>query len=124
MAGSLISDIKDIPMIFREEGSGTRLLMETFLRKQNLKAGRFIELGSNEAVKQAVIAGLGYSVMPLIGIRHELSSGDLQIVPVKGLPIKSSWRLVWLQGKQFSPQASEFLKHIEENKSKILERWF
>ncbi len=55
-----------------------------------------MELTSNEAVKQAVIAGMGFSIMPLIGIKNEL-----QIIPVKGFPIKSVWNLIWLKDKGF-----------------------
>jgi len=43
-----------------------------------------MQLTSNEAVKQAVIAGLGYSIMPLIGAKNELETRDLQIIPVAG----------------------------------------
>ncbi len=60
-----------------------------------------MELTSNEAVKQAVLAGLGYSIMPLIGIKNELKSGDMRIIPVKGLPIKTAWQLIWLKGKNY-----------------------
>jgi DNA-binding transcriptional LysR family regulator len=56
-----------------------------------------MELTSNEAVKQALLAGLGYSIMPLIGIRNELQQQELQIIPVKGLPITTSWSLIWLK---------------------------
>jgi DNA-binding transcriptional LysR family regulator len=49
-----------------------------------------MELTSNEAVKQAVIAGLGCSIMPLIGIKNELLNKELQIIPFKGLPIKTT----------------------------------
>jgi DNA-binding transcriptional LysR family regulator len=57
--------------------------MERFFSEHNLEVDTYLELTSNEAVKQAVIAGLGYSVLPLIGIREELMSGTLQIIPVR-----------------------------------------
>ena len=69
-----------------------------------------MELTSNEAVKQSVIAGLGYSIMPLIGIRNELLSGELKIIPSMGFPIKSKWRLIWLKGKKLSPISEAFLE--------------
>ncbi|MCZ8216940.1 MAG: LysR family transcriptional regulator, partial [Cyclobacteriaceae bacterium] len=92
-----------LPLIYREEGSGTRYVMEKFIQRNNLPVRKKMELTSNEAVKQAVIAGLGYSIMPLIGIKNELQNGDLQIIPVKGFPIKSIWNLIWIKGKNFSP---------------------
>ena len=83
-----------------------------------------MELTSNEAVKQAVLAGLGYSIMPLIGIKNELRDGDLQIVPVNGLPIKTMWRLIWLKGKKHSPVATSFLNYIKKEKSNIAQNHF
>ena len=63
-----------IPLIFREKGSGTRQTMESFINKNNILVLKKMELSSNEAVKQALLAGLGYSIMPLIGIRNELQN--------------------------------------------------
>lgn len=101
-------------LLFRERGSGTRQSMERILEKQKVKVLQKLELTSNEAVKQSVLAGLGISIMPLIGIRHELERKDLQILPVKGLPISTMWSLIWLKEKQLHPVAkayTEFLKH-------------
>ena len=83
-----------------------------------------MELTSNEAVKQAVIAGLGCSIMPLIGIKNELQNKELQIVPVKGFPIKSVWNLIWLKGKKHSPVALAFLNYLKKEKANIIEEKF
>jgi len=86
-----------------------------------------MELTSNEAVKQAVVAGLGFSIMPLIGIKNELNNGDLQIIPVKDLPIVTNWNLIWLSSKNLSSIAKHFVAHINENKSTIMKdhfNWF
>lgn len=108
-----------LPIIFREEGSGTRVVMEKFISKNNLPIHKKMELTSNEAVKQAVIAGLGYSIMPLIGIKNELLNKDLQIIKVKGFPIESTWRLIWLKNKKLSPVALAFLNYLKSEKDKI-----
>ena len=100
---------ENLPLIFREKGSGTRQTMESFIANNNIKVLKKMELASNEAVKQAVLAGLGYSIMPLIGIKNELQSKELQIIPVKGLPIKTTWSLVWLKGKSHTPVSVSFL---------------
>lgn len=113
-----------LPLIYREEGSGTRFVMEKFIQRNNLPVQKKMELTSNEAVKQAVIAGLGYSIMPLIGIKNELHNGDLQIIPVKGFPIKSIWNLIWIKGKNFSPVAKAFLLHLKSEKVKIVKERF
>lgn len=115
------------PLIFREKGSGTRQTMETYLDKHNISALKKMELTSNEAVKQALLAGLGVSIMPLIGIRNELHNGELQIIPAKGLPIKTNWSLIWLKGKRHSPVSESFITYLKKHKSEIVHdtfRWY
>ncbi len=109
-----------LPLIYREPGSGTRVTMERHIEQNRLPVRKKMELTSNEAVKQAVIAGLGFSIMPLIGIKNELNNRILQIIPVKGFPIISTWHLIWQQQKNFSPVARAFLEYIEEEKERII----
>ncbi len=116
--------LNTLPLIFREKGSGTRQTMQDFMDKNGLSILKKMELTSNEAVKQAVIAGMGYSIMPLIGIKNELNNNDLQIIPVKGLPITSTWSLIWLKGKNHSPAAEHFLKYLKEEKEDIVHKKF
>ena len=104
------------PIIYREQGSATRNVMESFIALNNFSVQKKIELTSNEAVKQAVVSGLGCSIMPLIGIKNELKNNDLQIIPVKGLPIITTWNLVWLKSKKLSPVATAYLEYINSNK--------
>ncbi len=115
---------KELPLIYREKGSGTRQAMEAFIERNNVPVVKKMELTSNEAVKQAVLAGLGYSIMPLIGIKNELHDGFLQIVPVNGLPIKTVWRLIWLRGKKHSPVADAFLQHVKTERAHIVQSTF
>lgn len=116
--------LKRVPLIYREEGSGTRFSMEKFLNLKKLKGIKKIELTSNEAVKQAVIAGMGISIMPLIGLRNELSNNVLHVFPSSGLPIKTTWKLIWLNGKKFSPAAKAYLDFIQANKKEIIKTHF
>ena len=113
-----------LPLIYRESGSGTRQTMEKYIQKKHLPVKKKMELTSNEAVKQAVIAGLGCSIMPLIGIKNELQSGELKIIPVKGFPIKSVWNLIWLKGKNHSPIALAFLNYLKKEKNNIIKEKF
>ena len=87
-------------LIFREHGSATRHAMINFLNNYNIQAKRSMQLTSNEAVKQAVRAGLGLSIMPLIGIRSELKLNNMLIIPMKGLPIITQWNLVYGKRKE------------------------
>ena len=118
------SIFNEIPLIYREEGSATRLVMEQFFERNEIKAPMKLQLTSNEAVKQAVISGLGYSIMPLIGSGNELQSKELQIIPVSGFPIKSDWRLVWLKNKVLSPVAQAYLDFLKKEKELISEKHF
>lgn len=112
------------PLIFRENGSGTRQAMERYIEKHSLRIDKKMELTSNEAVKQAILAGLGYSIMPLIGIRKEIQNNDLRIIPVKGMPIKTNWSLIWLKGKKHSPQALAYLEYLRKEKDEVIKKQF
>jgi len=109
---SLLNYVANQPLIYRELGSATRLSIENFLDKTGIIPNMKIQLTSNEAVKQSVIAGLGLSIMPLIGLKNELENGDIKIIPVKNLPIISTWRLIWLKGKKLSPVAKAYLEFV------------
>ena len=115
---------QDLPLIFREKGSGTRQTMEGFLKSNTVTVNKKMELTSNEAVKQAVLAGLGYSIMPLIGLKNELSNKELQIIPMKGLPITTNWSLIWLKGKKHSPVSLAFLDNLKSTKDLITHKRF
>lgn len=112
------------PLVFRESGSGTRQSMERFISQNAINVEKKMELTSNEAVKQAILAGLGCSIMPLIGIRKEIQNKELQIIPVKGLPISSNWSLIWLKGKNHSPAALAYLAYLEKEKEAIISTYF
>ena len=94
--------------------------MENYLKSKNLSGEKRIQLTSNEAVKQAVIAGLGYSIMPLIGIKNAIYNHDLQIIPLPGLPVVTNWHLIWLKNKQFGNTQLAFLEYIKEQKDKTI----
>jgi DNA-binding transcriptional LysR family regulator len=117
-------DFSELPFIYREKGSATRLTMERFIEKKKIQPVKKLELTSNEAVKQAVLAGLGYSIMPEIGIRSDLTNGLLEIVPTKGLPITTLWQLIWLKGKQHTPVSKSFLEHLKMEKDSIIAEHF
>ena len=114
----------EYPLIYREEGSATRLVMENYLQRNGIQSAKKMQLTSNEAVKQAVIAGIGYSIMPIIGLKNELERGDLKIISMKGFPIKSNWYLVWLKNKSLSPVAEAYINYIRDEKSKLKFNYF
>ena len=115
---------KKHPLIFRELGSATRVAMENYLNEENILVGIKYELASNEAVKQAVLANLGCSIMPLIGAKDELKRGTIKIIPQKGLPIKSKWFIVWRKDKRLSPISHAFIEYLKTHKHEIIEKYF
>lgn len=122
LVGDTPSFTDNRPYIFREEGSATRAAMDSYLSHQTSR--KRIELTSNEAVKQAVVAGLGYSILPLIGIKNELSVKELHIIPQPDLPLVSYWRLIWQQEKKLSPVAQAYLDYVREEKEQIIKEHF
>lgn len=119
-----VADMENLPMIFREQGSGTRQSMENYFYRNGLKVRKTLELATNEAVKQAVLAGLGFSIMPIIGIKNEILNKEIQIIPMQGLPIKTHWQLIWDKEKKLTPVAHAFLTHINEHKNKLANTHF
>lgn len=112
------------PLIFREKGSATRNAMESFIESKKLGTHKKIELTSNEALKQAVISGMGYSIMPLIGIKNGLKNKDITIIPYPSLPIVTEWNIVWRKEKKLTPIAKAFIEHIKLNKNDIMNKHF
>ncbi len=115
---------KNKPLIYREKGSATRAEMERYFSETSSKTRKKLELTSNEAVKQAVIAGLGYSILPIIGIKDEIINERLFILPKKNLPLKTDWRLIYNSAKKLSPVARAYLSFIREEKKDILQTYF
>ncbi len=110
---------KEQPLLFREQGSATRNAMEQFILQHDLPIYKRIELTSNEALKQAIIAGLGYSIMPMIGIRNAVERGDIAIIDYPQLPIITEWNLVWLKAKKLTPVATAFIDFLKAEKQRI-----
>lgn len=117
-----MEQLRTYPMIYREPGSATRMAMERFVSMLGIDIEHKLELTSNEAVKQAVMAGLGVSIMPLIGIHHELDSGRLKIVPFDALPIRTEWQLVWLSKKEPTPIMAAYFDYLSTEKDIISTR--
>lgn len=122
LSGKALFD--SIPLIYREEGSGTRVTMQRYFQKANIIPKVKLELTSSEAVKQAVVAGLGFSIQSILSIKNELKQNEIKIVPVKGLPLTENWRLIWLKQKKMSEVAKAFLTFVRENKQAIYQKRF
>jgi DNA-binding transcriptional LysR family regulator len=113
------SVLGNIPLIFREEGSGTRLMMQDYFSRANIVPKPSLELAGDEAVKQAVIAGLGLSILSILTLKNELKQKEVKIVPIKGLPLRSSWRFIGLKRKKPSIVAQAYLDYVRREKATI-----
>lgn len=103
-----LSELATTPFVVREEGSGTRAAMERFFAKHGIAFTTGMEMTSNEAIKQAVVAGLGFGVVSLHTLELELLARRLAVLEVAQFPIMRRWYVVHRQGKRLSPLAAAF----------------
>jgi len=106
--------------ISRESGSGTRLVFDRMLEKEGLKIEPYMELGSSEAIKQAVMAGLGIAILSLYSLELERDAGKLVLLDVKGFPVRRRWYAVHLKGKKLSLVAQTYLSFILLESDQVL----
>lgn len=115
-----LSVIANERFLAREEGSGTRAFRTRLFEENGLEATIYMELGSAEAIKQAVMAGLGVSVLSLNTLQLELKDGLLTTLDVEHFPFQRKWYAVHLKDKQLSVTAQKFLEFLIDDGSKIL----
>jgi DNA-binding transcriptional LysR family regulator len=110
-----IQQLQDLPLIVREQGSGTRQATDSALKKAGLDPRNLrvvAQLGSSEAVRRAVIGGAGYAFLSKIAVARELAEGTLVEIQVEGLAITRSFYLAWRSGRSFSPAAEAFMRML------------
>ncbi|PTD96068.1 LysR family transcriptional regulator [Pseudothauera lacus] len=98
--------------LMREQGSGTRAAIERLFAAEGLAAQVYIELGSSEAIKHGVMAGLGVSVMSLANLTLERQTARIAVLDVAGFPLRRTWHAVHLSGKRLSLTATTFLDFL------------
>jgi DNA-binding transcriptional LysR family regulator len=94
--------------VVREQGSGTRTAMERFFAEKKVRLSTGMEMSSNEAIKQAVQAGLGLGLVSIHTLQLELETHRLAVLDVEYFPIMRHWYVVHRQGKRLSPAAQLF----------------
>ena len=107
-----LQDLSKERFILREVGSGTRLAAERYLKAHGMKFTKTMELGSNEAIKQAVAGGLGISILSRHALSFEPMHHQLSVLNVAGFPIERSWYVVYPEGKRLSVVAKGFLEYL------------
>jgi len=104
----------DEMLIVRESGSGTRSAMEEFFLERSVKPRIGMEMGSNEAIKQAVVAGLGISGISQHTLGLELKAERLSILKVEGTPVMRRWHIVRHKSKHLTPALAAFWDFMVE----------
>ncbi len=115
-----IEELADQRFISREAGSGTQYVFDQILKEHGVKIEPYMELGSSEAQKQAVMAGLGIAFLSLHSVRLECDVNKLAVLDVVGFPLKRRWYAVHLKGKKISLVAQTFLDYILNESSQVL----
>lgn len=110
--------------IVREPGSGTRAAMEHFFREQRVTPSVVMEMGSNETIKQAVIANMGLAFLSLHTCGLEISTGQLVVLDIAGLPLMRRWHIVNVRGKPLSPAAEALRYYVLEQGEALIARQF
>ncbi|MEO6564716.1 MAG: LysR family transcriptional regulator [Casimicrobiaceae bacterium] len=107
-----LTDLSQSRFILRERGSGTRMAVDAHFKRLRFKPNLRLELGSNEAIKEAVAGNLGVSVVSSHALHGRAAERGVAVLDVNGFPIESRWHVVRQKGKQMSPIARVFLAHL------------
>ena len=108
------ADLADVAFVMREQGSGTRTAVEREFDDRGLPLRVKLELGSNEAIKQAVAGGLGLTILSRSTVRLDTAQPELAELDVDGFPLRRSWHVVWPRNKQLSVVARTFLGFLRD----------
>jgi LysR family transcriptional regulator, low CO2-responsive transcriptional regulator len=108
--------------LIRERGSGTRDAMERAFAAQRFRPAEMIETGSNETIKQAVMAGMGVSFLSLHTVGLETSTRRLVVLPVTGMPVMRNWYTVHRARKHLSPAATAFCAYLVAEGARLIAR--
>lgn len=117
-----LHELRGDTFLLREPGSGTRMAAEEMFRQHLFTPKKVVTLGSNETIKQAVIAGMGVSLISLHTLQLELRSCELALLDVNGTPIERTWQIVHMRTKQLSPTCLVFRRFLLEHAAPHLDR--
>ncbi|MEK9952531.1 MAG: LysR family transcriptional regulator [Curvibacter sp.] len=118
--GLQLQDLRGTRFILREQGSGTRLAADAHFRKQRYAPELRLELGSNEAVREAVAGGLGLAVISVHALAPKPATQGVAVLDVQGFPIASQWHIVYPKGKRLSPIAEVFRQQLVAQAGQLL----
>ncbi len=111
-SGLALQDLGRSRFILRERGSGTRMATDEHFRKKRFRADVRMELGSNEAVKEAVAGGLGVGVVSRHALHGLQREHGVKVLDVQGFPLPSAWHIVHPAQKKLPPLATAFKSYL------------
>ncbi len=116
----MLSELKSESFVVREKGSGTRSAIERFFSRHEIEFRTGIVMTSNEAIKQAVEAGLGLGIVSIHTLELVLETNRLQILDVHDFPIDRHWYVIQRKGKRLSPAARAFKQFVLEQAKEFI----
>ena len=119
LSGLQLQDLTGYLLLVREQGSATRAVTEEYCHQKRAHFPQTLELGSLEAQREGVIAGLGLALLPRHAVRRELANGELVELPVAELPLRRSWCVVHARDKQLSPVAQAFFDYVRRERGSL-----
>lgn len=108
------------PFLTREQGSGTRMVAERIFAGHGIEPRVRMELGSNEAIKEAILAGLGVAILYRHSIGFSIDPTQLAALDVEGFPLEWSWHFAYPVGKQLAPAAQTFMEFVRKEAQRVL----
>ena len=114
-----LQDLAAYPLLVREPGSGTRKACEEYFQQKRAHFAQTVQIASLDALREAVIAGLGVALLPRHAVTLELAHGLLRELPVDELPLYRSWCVAHARGKRLSPVAQAFFAFIRDQRAQV-----
>lgn len=114
-----LQDLAAYPLLVREPGSGTRKACEEYFQQKRAHFAQTVQIASLDALREAVIAGLGVALLPRHAVTLELTHGLLRELPVDELPLYRSWCVAHARGKRLSPVAQAFFAFIRDQRAQV-----
>jgi DNA-binding transcriptional LysR family regulator len=108
------------PLLIREPGSGTHMITMACFDRHDAEPRIRMQLGSNEAIKQAILAGLGVSIMSRYTLGLDTDIDGIAMLDVKGLPLEGYWYFAHPAGKQLAPAVRSFMEFVRKQRQTLV----
>lgn len=114
-----LEELKRLPLIMREEGSGTRKIIKDKLEKSGMNIDDLtviFELNSNEAIKTSVTSGKGAAFIPKFSVLRELRMKTVQEIEIEGIKLNADYHIAYRKNGELTPEENEFIRFVKSSK--------